>query len=235
MQVAVVTGASRGLGRQAAIALVKAGYHVGVNYVRSRGMAEEVLRCATNRCMALRADVGNPREVEDMAERVRREWGRIDVLVNNAGIARDGLMLRYDEDDWDEETRVNIRGCFNTVRSFAPLMIQSGGGHIINISSYSGLRGKAGQAAYSASKASVVGFSLSLARELGGHNIRVNCIVPGYMPTEMGRGARGAMKTAEEESVLHRLSDPEDVARFITYLVKTETISGQVFCLDSRI
>ncbi len=235
MPVAVVTGASRGLGRQVAVALAKAGYRVGVNCVSSKNMAEEVLRDAAIRCIALRADVGNPREVEDMAERIRREWGRIDVLVNNAGIARDGLMLKYREDDWDEVARVNIRGCFNTARAFAPLMIQSGGGHIVNISSYSGLRGKTGQAAYSASKASVVGLSLSLAKELGLHNIRVNCILPGYMPTEMGRGAREAMKAAEEESVLHRLSDPEEVARFITYLVKTEAISGQVFCLESRI
>jgi 3-oxoacyl-[acyl-carrier protein] reductase len=235
MRVAVVTGASRGLGRHTAVALAKAGYNVGVNYFHSMEEAGEVMLGTGIPSIALKADVGNSHEVEKMAETVRQQWGRIDVLVNNAGIARDGLLIRYREDEWDEVMRVNLKGCFNMVKYFAPLMIKSGGGHIINISSYSGFRGKAGQAAYSASKASVAGFSCSLARELGGYNIKVNCVLPGYMPTEMGMGAEQAMKTAEEESVLRRLSDPAEVAEFITYLVTTETITGQVFCLDSRI
>jgi 3-oxoacyl-[acyl-carrier protein] reductase len=235
MPVAVVTGASRGLGRRTAIALARAGYSVGINYFHSAKEANEVVFSPGISSMAVKADIGNLHDVEKMAQRVHQQWGRIDVLVNNAGIARDGLMMGYFEHDWDEVMRVNLKGCVNTVKSFAPLMIQSGGGHIINISSYSGLRGKAGQAAYSASKASVIGFSYSLARELGRYNIKVNCILPGYMPTEMGMSAEEAMKTTKEESILHRLSDPEDVVRFITYLVTTETITGQVFCLDSRI
>lgn len=235
MPVAVVTGASRGLGRHAAIALAKAGYHIGINYVHSMKGAEEVAVSTGKPSILIKADIGNLHEAEEMAEKVRQRWGRIDVLVNNAGIVRDGLMMRYREDDWDEVMRVNLGGCFNTIRSLAPLMIKSGGGHIINISSYSGLRGKAGQAAYSASKASVIGLSRSLARELGGYNIKVNCILPGFMPTEMGMGAKEAMRMAEEESILHRLSKPEEVADFIAYLVTTATITGQVFCLDSRI
>lgn len=235
MPVAVVTGASRGLGRQTAVALEKSGYLVGVNYIHSGNEAEEGVLNTGVPSMALRADVGNLHEVEWMAEQVRQRWGRIDVLVNNAGIARDGLMMRCSEDDWDEVMRVNIKGCFHASQSFVPLMIQSGGGHIVNVSSSSGLKGKRGQAAYSASKAAVAGFSSSLAKELGGYNIRVNCIVPGYMPTDMGAGAEEAMRTAREKSVLRSLSDPEEVARFVAYLVTTKTITGQVFCLDSRI
>jgi len=233
--IAVVTGGSRGLGRETVIALARAGYSVCLNYVSSGEESEEALRDAGGQCMSVKADVGNLAEVGRMAEKVRKQWGRVDVLVNNAGMTRDGLMLRYREDDWDEVMRVNIGGCINTAKSFLPLIIQSGGGHIINISSVSGLRGKAGQAAYSASKASVVGLSLSLAKELAEYNIKVNCVLPGYMRTDMGKGAGEAMKEAERQSVLHRLSDPKEVAQFIVFLVTTETITGQVFCLDSRL
>jgi 3-oxoacyl-[acyl-carrier protein] reductase len=235
MKVAVVTGASRGLGRQTAIALAGAGYKVAVNYFHSPKDAEEVVRSAGFHAMAVKADVGSMTDVREMAQRVDREWGRVDVLINNAGVAMDGLMMSYNEDDWEEVMRVNLRGCFNTVTSFVPLMIRSGGGHITNISSYSGLRGKEGQAAYSASKASIIGLTVTLAKELAQHNIRVNSVLPGYMPTAMGMHADRAMKKAREESVLHRLADIEEVAGFVSYLVETETVTGQVFRLDSRI
>jgi 3-oxoacyl-[acyl-carrier protein] reductase len=235
MRVAVVTGASKGLGREVAVSLGREGHHVVVNYHHSPKEAAAVVSGIGVQSMAVKADVGSFPEVQEMAGKVFEKWGRIDVLINNAGITRDGLMIKHGEDDWDEVLRVNLRGCFNTAKSFAPLMIQSGGGHIINISSHSGLRGKAGQAAYSASKASVIGFTYSLAKELGEHNIKVNCILPGYMPTEMGTHAQEAMKQAREESIFGRLSDPGEVAGFIAYLVTTETVTGQVFCLDSRV
>lgn len=235
MLAAVVTGASRGLGRQIAVALGKAGYNVAVNYHRSKRNAEEVALSTGFPSMTIKADVGNPREVEEMAAAVYEKWGRVDVLVNNAGIARDGLILRCNEDDWDEVMRVNLKGCFNTVKSFAPLMIKSGGGHIINVSSYSGLRGKTGQAAYSASKASIIGLTNTMAKELGGYHIRVNSVLPGYMATGMGLMAEEAMKKAREESIIRSLSNPEEVSNFIAYLVTTDTITGQVFCFDSRI
>jgi 3-oxoacyl-[acyl-carrier protein] reductase len=235
MKVAVVTGASKGLGRELALALGRSGFHVAVNYHHSRAEAEEVLLGIGAHSVAVKADVASLRETEEMASKICEQWGGIDVLINNAGIAKDGLMIRYGEDDWDDVLRVNLKGCFNTVKVVAPCMVRAGGGHIINISSHSGLRGKAGQAAYSASKAAVVGFTYSLAKELGQHNIKVNAVLPGYMPTEMGRQAQDAMKKAREESILGRLSDPREVAGFITHLVTTETITGQVFCLDSRI
>ncbi len=235
MKVAVVSGASKGLGREVAIALGKTGYAVAVNYHQSQNKAEEVAHSIGTHSMTVKADVGSRREVEEMAEKVLEKWGRIDVLVNNAGITRDGLLINYDENDWDEVLRVNLKGCFHMVKSIAPLMMRSGGGHIVNVSSRSGLAGKAGQAAYSASKASMMGFTSSLARELGAYNIKVNCVLPGYMPTGMGMRAEGAMRKAKEESMLGSLSHPGDVAGFIAYLVTTETITGQVFSLDSRI
>lgn len=235
MLAAVVTGASRGLGRQIAVALGKAGYNVAVNYHRSKRDAEEVALSIGFPSMTIRADVGNPQEVEGMAAAVYEKWGRVDVLINNAGIARDSLILRCNEDDWNEVMRVNLKGCFNAVKSFAPLMIKSGGGHIINVSSYSGLRGKIGQAAYSVSKASIIGLTSTLAKELGGYHIRVNSVLPGYMATGMGLMAEEAMKKAKEESIIRSLSNPEEVSNFIAYLVTTDTITGQVFCLDSRI
>ncbi len=235
MKVAVVTGASKGLGREIAIELGESGYSVAVNYCRSHNEAREVALRASPSSMAMGADVGNQREVEEMAHSAYERWGRIDVVVNNAGVTRDGLIMRYGEDDWDEVIRVNLKGCFNMAKSFAPLMARSGGGHIVNISSNSGLGGKAGQAAYSASKAALVGFTRTMARELAGENIRVNAVLPGYMATDMGAHAPGAMRRAKQESVINALSDPREVARFIVYLVSTKGITGQVFRIDSRI
>ena len=234
-KVAVVTGASRGLGREIAFTLSRAGYHVAVNYHLSKKEAGEVVRSTSFPSMAIKADVGNLREVGQMAREVYERWGRVDVLINNAGIAKDGLVIRYDESDWDEVIRVNLKGCFNTVKSFVPFMISSGGGQIIHISSYSGLRGKAGQAAYSASKASLIGLTVTLAKELAEYNIKVNALLPGYMPTEMGSKAKEAMKKAAEESILGTLSNPEAVSGFIAFLANTCTVTGQVFSLDSRI
>lgn len=235
MLAAVVTGASRGLGRQTAIALGKTGYAVAVNYHQSKSDAEEVVLSMGSPSLLVRADVGNLCEVQEMAERIHREWGRIDLIINNAGIARDGLLVKYSEDDWDEVIRVNLKGCFNTVKTFVPLMLESGGGHIINISSRSGLRGKAGQAAYSASKASIIGLTYTLAKELAGYNIRVNSVLPGYMDTTMGVRAQKAMSQAKEESLIGSLSNVEGTASFIAYLASTENITGQIFSLDSRI
>ncbi len=170
-----------------------------------------------------------------MADAVYRKWGRIDVLINNAGITKDSLMIKLKEAEWDEILRVNLKGCFNTIKTFSHGMISSGGGHIINISSYSGVKGKEGQAAYSASKSAMLGLTYTAARELAGYNIMVNALLPGYMQTEMGVAAKKAMERAKEQSITGALSNPEEVAGFVAYLIKTENITGQVFSLDSRI
>lgn len=234
MRVAVVTGASRGLGRQIAVSLCESGYRVAVNYNKSAKEAEDVVRLAGERSVAIKADVGILPEVEAMSEEIYRRWGRVDALINNAGIVRDGLLIRYAEEDWDEVIRVNLRGCFNTVKAFVPLMIQSGGGHIINISSRSSM-GKAGQIAYGASKASILGLTFTLAKELAGNNIRVNSVLPGYMSTEMGVKAEEAMARARLESITGSLSTVDDVSGFVTSLLSTQNVTGQTFCVDSRV
>ena len=131
--------------------------------------------------------------------------------------------------------RTNLKGCFNVISILAPLMISSGGGHIINISSFSGLKGKAGQAAYSASKAAVLGLTRTTARELSEYNIRVNAVAPGYMPTEMGKNAGKAAEIAKEESILKQLAKTGETAEFILFILKTGNVTGQIFSLDSRV
>lgn len=170
-----------------------------------------------------------------MVHQIQDRFGRLDIIINNAGITRDNLLLRQTEDEWNEIIRTNVTGCFHVIREAAPLMISSGGGHIINISSYSGVKGKVGQAAYSASKAALIGLTVSAARELAEYNIRVNAVIPGYMMTEMGSRSEKAMKQAKEESLLNALADPAHIAGSIAALAVMDYITGQVISLDSRI
>ncbi|MBI5635060.1 MAG: SDR family NAD(P)-dependent oxidoreductase [Nitrospirae bacterium] len=235
MKVASITGGARGLGRHISQELLEQEYYVAVNYLNSEEKAEEIIARAGNRAIALKADVGDSAQVRNMIEHIERRFGRLDLLINNAGITKDSLLIRQSEADWDAVIRTNLTGCFNLLRAAAPLMIRSGGGHIINISSYSGIKGKAGQAAYSASKAGLIGLTISAAHELAEHNIRVNAVIPGYMPTEMGATASEAMAQAEEESLLKALSEPSDVARSIVRIAGMDYITGQILSLDSRI
>jgi 3-oxoacyl-[acyl-carrier protein] reductase len=235
MPVALITGASRGLGRQMALALSEDGYSVSVNYMSSSTEAAQLTKTTGRNSVALRADVGDSRQVRAIAEKIKSKFGRLDVIINNAGIAKDHLLLKQTELEWDSVIRTNLTGCFHVIRILSPLMIESGGGHIINISSYSGLKGQAGQAAYSASKAGLLGLTISAAQELSEYNIRVNAVLPGYMMTEMGTGAQKALEKVKKMSILKRISQPRQVADFILQLVKTENISGQIFNLDSRI
>ncbi|PKL47949.1 MAG: beta-ketoacyl-ACP reductase [Nitrospira bacterium HGW-Nitrospira-1] len=239
MPVALITGASRGLGKQTALALSAHGYSVAVNYVSSHkeaaNLVKTLLKTMGNSSIAFKADVGDITQVRAMAEEIQKTFGKLDVIINNAGITKDNLLLKQTEDEWDSIIRTNLKGCFNIISALSPLMIQSGGGNIINISSYSGMKGKAGQSAYSASKAAILGLTVSAAQELSRYNIRVNAILPGYMMTEMGLKAQKAAEKAKDESILKKLSEPKDAADFIVYLATTKNISGQVFSLDSRI
>lgn len=234
-RVAVVTGASRGLGREIALLLGRQGYSIAFNYIHSEKEASDVVQALAGQAIALKADVGSLQEVEAMARIISDRWGRIDAVINNAGIAIDGLLIKCREEDWDAVVNTNLKGCFNTTKAFVPLMIKAGGGQIINISSYSGLKGKAGQSAYSASKAALLGLTSTLAAEFAEYNITVNALLPGYMPTDMGLNTADAMKKAREESLLKKLSQPTDIAQFIAYLLTTTNITGQVFNLDGRI
>jgi len=235
MPVALITGASRGLGKQIALSLSAHGYSVIANYAASEKEAHDLVKTLGNNSIALRADVGDMKQVREMAGKIEKAFGRLDVIINNAGITKDNLLLKQTETEWDSIVGTNLKGCFNVIKTVAPLMIQSGGGHIINISSYSGVKGKAGQSAYSASKAALLGLTFSSARELSGYNIRVNALLPGYMMTEMGMTAQKAAEKAKKESILNTLSQPQEAADFILFLLKTKNITGQVFSLDSRI
>jgi 3-oxoacyl-[acyl-carrier protein] reductase len=232
--VALVTGGSGGLGMRIIAALSRRGYRIAANYLTADRITPAMKDGAAG-FLAVRADVGNPDQVREMAALIREKFGRLDCIVNNAGVASNKLLVRQSESEWDAVLRTNLKGCFNVIQAMAPIMIQAGGGHIINISSYSGVKGKRGQPAYSASKAALVGLTCSAAAELAEHNIRVNVLLPGYMPTPMGMTAPDAMESARKDSVMKRLSDPAEAAEFICYLLGTSNISGQIFSLDSRI
>ncbi len=236
MPVALVTGSSRGLGRQLAKALSAEGYAVALNYRLADTEALLLLEEISGaEALLVKADVGDPTQVEGMAARIESRFGRLDVIINNAGITLDNLLLRQSEKEWDETIGTNLKGCFNVIRTLSPSIARSGGGHIVNVSSYSGLKGKAGQAAYSASKAALLGLTRTAAAELAEHNIRVNAILPGYMKTGMGTAAEKAMEKAKAQSLLGHLSEPGEVAAFVLYLLKTRNITGQVFGIESRI
>lgn len=232
-RIAVITGGTRGLGLELARAFHRNGYRIATSYVNSSKDAERLVEEVGDDLLAIRADVSSAEDMKRMADEVSRRFGPVDVLVNNAGITKDSLLIRQSEDDWDRIIGVNLTGAFIAMRAFVPLMRE--GGQIVSVSSYSGQKGKEGQAAYSASKAGLLGLTRTAAVELAGQGIRVNAILPGYMATEMGMQAGSAMDKAREDSLLHTLSDPQEVAEFILYLSGTKNITGQVFSLDSRI
>jgi 3-oxoacyl-[acyl-carrier protein] reductase len=233
-KVALITGAARGLGRHLTDSFIADGYAVVVNYLTAEVSAQELIKNRETYALAVKADVGDATQVREMLRQTNDCFGRLDVVINNAGITRDNLLLKQTEEEWDAIFRTNLSGCFHVIRAAAPIMIETGGGHIINISSYSGVKGKAGQAAYSASKAALIGLTVSSARELAEHHIRVNAILPGYMMTAMGSAAGKAAEKAKEESLLHALSEPSAIAKSIVSLASSGYITGQTISLDSR-
>lgn len=238
-RVIIVTGASRGLGREIALKFGKAGDRVVVNYL-SRGqdaaaVADEILR-AGGEAVSCRADVRIAGEVGTMINETTKRWGGLDVLVNNAGITKDRLMLRLPEQDWDSVLDTNLTGAFHCIRAASLIMSSRGEGHIVNISSIVGAQGRAGQGPYAASKAGLIGLTKAAAKELGGFNIKVNAVLPGFLPTEMGEKVSDTIhERMLQENALNRISDPREVAEFIHHLSRMNNVSGQIFNLDSRI
>ncbi len=238
-RVVMVTGASRGLGREIAIRFGRSGERVVLNYLNSETDARAVERtiiASGGEVLVLRADVRDPLAVEAMVAQVQDVWGGIDVLVNNAGITRDGLALRMSESDWDSVLDTNLKGAFLCVRAVSRLMVERLSGAVISISSISGVQGREGQANYSAAKAGLIGLTKAMARELGARNIRVNAVLPGYLETEMGRSlAPAIVGRIRQENVLGRSTTAGEVAGFVYQLSLMENVSGQVFNLDSRV
>jgi 3-oxoacyl-[acyl-carrier protein] reductase len=238
-RVVVVTGASRGLGRTIALRFGSAGDRVVINYLDRRDLAESAAAAVRERggeAVTFRADVRRSAEVDALMNDMADRWGRIDVLVNNAGLARDDLAMRMSEQDWDDVLDTNLKGPFLCLRSVARVMMQQRYGHIVCLSSISGLQGRAGQANYSASKAGLIGLSRAAARELGPYNIKVNAVLPGHLETDMGNGIReDVRRSILASNALGRTSDPDEVAEFIFQLTLMRNVSGQVFNLDSRL
>lgn len=238
-RVIIVTGASRGLGKEIALRFGKAQERVVVNFLGSEQAAVDVADTIFRNggeAMLFRADVRSSADVDAMINSSKERWGTVDVLVNNAGIIKDSILLRMTEDDWDSVLDVNLKGVFHCCRAVSRVMSRKQQGHIINISSIVGIQGREGQANYSASKAGLIGLTKSCAKELGRNNIKVNAILPGYMPTDMGDGvSKTVQNRIVQENILGRVADPDEVAEFVYHLSLMNNVSGQVFNLDSRI
>lgn len=238
-RIVIVTGASRGLGREIALRFGRAGEKVVVNYITRRSDAEAVadeIGRNGGEAVPIQADVKVAAEVEAMIESTAKRFGTLDVLVNNAGITKDGLLVRMTEQDWDAVMDTNLKGPFLCIRAALEIMSKQQNGHVINVSSISGVQGREGQANYSASKAALIGLTRACARELGRSNIRVNAVLPGYIATDMGeKVSEGIYHRVLKENALNRVSDPKEVADFIYHLSLMNNVSGQVFNLDSRI
>ncbi|HIZ20446.1 MAG TPA: 3-oxoacyl-ACP reductase FabG [Firmicutes bacterium] len=230
----LITGASRGIGRAAAELFAARGYRVMLNYLRSRDEAEALEQELTARgadAMAYRADVSDRDQVWAMADACRRRFGGVDVLVCNAGIARQGLFTDLTPEAWREMLGVHLDGAFHCCQAVLPGMIRRQAGSIVLVSSIWGLVGASCEAAYSAAKAGVIGLAKALAKEVGPSGIRVNCVAPGVVDTAMNASLDAAALAAlREETPLGRLGTPEEIARAIVFLASEEAgfITGQV-------
>ena len=235
---ALVTGASRGIGRAIALRLAAEGAAVAINYNGSAEKAEAVaeeIRAAGGTASVFQADVADAASVAAMFERFFEEFQRLDILVNNAGITRDALLIGMKETQFDEVIAANLKGCFLCTQLAAKRMIRQRSGRIINISSYSGIHGNAGQMNYAASKAGVVGMTKTAARELGGRGITVNAIAPGMVETDMTAALSGKAREAILAQVpLQRMGRAEEIAAAAAFLAGDEAayITGQVLSVD---
>lgn len=233
--VCLITGSSRGLGKSIALAFAKRGHKIVIHYKEGKREAEGIA-AQIKESIVLRADVRNFEEVKSLVDEVISRWGRIDVCVNNAGITKEALLIKTSEKEFKEVIDTNLKGTFNVMRAAVPFMVKQKSGHIINISSIAGIKGKAGLSAYSASKAGLHGLTLSAARELCGYHIMVNAVLPGYMLTDMGSSStEEAKRLALHESLVGDFAKPDNIADFICSLSETRYVTGQVFNLDSRI
>jgi 3-oxoacyl-[acyl-carrier protein] reductase len=237
-RVALVTGGSRGIGRAVAIRLAADGHAVAVNYAANSAAADEVVETITangGTAMAVQADVGDADAVSAMFGDVEENLGRVEVLVNNAGITRDDLLLRMGPDAWDQVIETNLRSVYLCSRAAMRGMLRSRWGRIISVSSVSGISGNPGQANYAASKAGIIGFSKSIAREIGSRNITVNVVAPGFIETDMTKelGTEIAEEVASRVAV-GRLGRPEEIAAAVGYLASDDAayVTGQTLVVD---
>lgn len=239
--VALVTGAAQGIGAATALRLAEEGFVTVINHhsASSKQQAEELAETLERTCniptMVIQVDVADFDSVKTMVEAIKERFGRIDVLVNNAGITRDGLLMRMKEDQFDAVVDTNLGGAFHCMRHVVPLMVKQRSGRIINISSVVGIYGNAGQVNYAASKAGIIGMTKSAAKELGGRGITVNAVAPGFIETAMTAALdEKASEALTERISLGRLGRPEDVASAVAFLAGSNAayITGQVLGVD---
>jgi 3-oxoacyl-[acyl-carrier protein] reductase len=237
-RIALVTGASRGIGAAVARRLGAEGATVWVNYMGSKDAADacvsDIADCGS-KAFAVQADVGDPAQCTALVERVVAESGRIDILVNNAGITRDGLLVRMSDEDWDAVIRTNLTSVFSCTRAAARPMMKQRGGSIVNVASVVGIMGNAGQANYVAAKAGVIGLTKTTARELAGRGVRCNAVAPGFIETDMTAELPEAARAGALAMIAAgRFGTVDDVASAVSFLASDEAayITGQVISVD---
>jgi 3-oxoacyl-[acyl-carrier protein] reductase len=237
-KVAVVTGASRGIGRAIALELARRGASVVVNYNSSVDAANDVVHAIKQdggQAIAVQADVGDPAQAATLIQAAIDTFGGIHILVNNAGTTRDQLLMLMSEEDWDVVLRTNLKGVFNCCKAAARKMMRQRFGRIVNVSSVSGICGQGGQTNYAASKAGVIGFTKSLAKELGARNITVNAVAPGFVPTRLTADLpEDLIQRAIEMTPLGRMGQPEEIAHAVAFLASdlASFITGEVLTVD---
>ena len=234
----IVTGATRGIGKEIALTLAQNGANIAMNYRNLNSEVEDLINEIKSfgvDVLAIKCDVSITDEVDNFVKEVKSHYNTIDILVNNAGITKDGLILRMKEEDFDDVLDVNLKGTFNTSKAVSSIMVRQKYGKIINISSVVGISGNAGQCNYAASKAGVIGFSKSVARELASRNINVNVVAPGYINTDMTKNLPDKVKEEIIKSIpMKKIGDPKEVANLVLFLSSnlSDYITGQVINVD---
>lgn len=237
-KVAFITGATRGIGRQIAITLAKEGFDIAINYRKENEDLIETKKMVEDqkvKCFTVQGDVSSFEDSERMVKDIIEEFNHIDILVNNAGITKDMLLMRMKKEDFESVIGVNLVGTFNITKNVIPYMMKNRSGRIINVSSVVGISGNAGQTNYSASKAGIIGFTKSLAKEVGSRNILVNAVAPGFIETQMTNVLKEEVKEEISKTIpLKRMGTVEDVANVVKFLASKDSsyITGQVINID---
>lgn len=232
---AVVTGGSRGIGSAVALKLASEGANVAIIYAGNSECAEKVrAECMAFgvKAMCYRCDVSDFGAVKEMVEQIKKDFGTVSILINNAGITRDRLVAMMKEEDFDDVLRTNLKGTFNMIRHLSGVFIRNKGGNIVNVSSVVGIHGNAGQANYAASKAGIIGITKSVARELASKNVICNAVAPGFIDTDMTKGLDSEASPLINSIPLKRAGTKEEVAEAIAFLAGQEYITGQILSID---